>query len=155
MILFMYLMLVLEGLYIYFPVTPSRCGCYGDFNASFGNAPWSIIWALMAPNGLYSCPCNCLGHLFDCVKWPLYLCQQCGHFVGGTWLIRLSMLPRWFKWDCPGKFGSSIPSLILSVKKLKCMFLLWRGITMKKLLILQGRTKVKRLWMNLMLKTYD
>jgi len=34
----MCLMLVLGGLYIYIPVAPSRCGCYGGFNASFGNA---------------------------------------------------------------------------------------------------------------------
>ena len=40
---FLYLMLVLGGLYIYIPVAPSRCGCYGGFNASFGNASWSMM----------------------------------------------------------------------------------------------------------------
>ena len=39
----MYLMLVLGGLYIYIPVAPSRCGCYGGFNPSFGNTLWSIM----------------------------------------------------------------------------------------------------------------
>ena len=61
------------GLCIYFPVIPSRFGCYGNFKATFGNALWSIIGALMAPNGLYSCPCNRLGHLFVCIEWLFYL----------------------------------------------------------------------------------
>ena len=82
------------GLYIYFPITPSRYAYYGDINASFGNASWSIIWALIASKNLYNCPCNRSRHLFDCIEWPLYLHQQCGHFVERTWLIRLSMLPR-------------------------------------------------------------
>ena len=29
--------------YIYIPVAPSCCDCYGGFNASFGNASWSMM----------------------------------------------------------------------------------------------------------------
>ena len=29
--------------YIYIPVAPSHCDCYGGFNASFDNASWSMM----------------------------------------------------------------------------------------------------------------
>ena len=60
---FLYLMLVLGGLYIYIPVAPSHCSCYGGFNASFGNASWSMMCVRL----------NLINHLVGFIPCQIYL----------------------------------------------------------------------------------
>ena len=86
----MYLLLEGWGLYIYILLAPSRCGCYGGFNAPLSNASSPVMWILMVFQRSTQLAFWLPALFIDRIEWLLYLHQRCSCFVCQDYFISIN-----------------------------------------------------------------